>query len=87
MPLAWLVEVPLVNGAEGTHGPVFLPAESGLGEELSEPGIIIFLGEFCADAGVGGMQIINAAISPANVVARKNRFCLWMFIFIGNLLW
>ena len=70
------MDTPLVNGAEGIHGPLSLPAESGLEGEFSgfgggvppdkSGGVLTILGGLCAGAGTGKLQIISAAIKPVS---------------------
>jgi hypothetical protein len=95
-PLSRLVDVPLVSGAEGIHGPLSLPAESDFDDdaELSEldggapvetpDGMAEFREELCADAGVGEQQIISAAIRANSTVAWKGFSGLWNVGFIGS---
>ena len=78
---------PPVNGAAGIHGPVSLPAESGLGEEeLPEPGGMPmetpdgrtkFLGMPWAGEVVGSRHRRSAAGRPASAVAGKAARVYW----------
>ena len=95
-PLSKLVDVPLVSGAEGIHGPVSLLAESDFDgdDELSEldddapaetPGSTVeFREELCADAGTGELQITSAVIRANSAVAGNSFSVLWSVGFIGS---